>query len=520
MAEPSWLIILWEIALVLAVVLSGAFGVFLFTLPNQFEPTERIEVTQDDFTDDDKAAAEKSGYDHYMRNRNEDGIFSTNTTVHVVVLGDIGRSPRMQYHALSIAAHGGLVNIIGYVESDVHPDITAYSTIKVVPLDPLPEWLRTLKLPFIIVGPLKALWQTWSLYHTLAYRTKPPKWMLVQNPPSIPTLAVARLVCTFRNTRLVIDWHNFGYSILAMRLGSQHLLVRLSNWYEKWYATSAERHFVVTDAMKRVLKDNYGVEAKTLHDRPPEHFQPLSSGDRSMALRKLECTSQYATEIENKTWRLIVSSTSWTPDEDFSLLLDALVSYSSAISSSTDRTENKLPKILAIITGKGPQKQLYLDKIAKLNQEHKLQNVIITTAWLSTADYATLLASADLGISLHTSSSGVDLPMKVVDMFGTGLPVAGWSDFEAWPELVREGINGRGFASADGLKEILTQLFGGDGAELERLRKGALEECGRRWDGEWMPVAGRMFALDHGPISAPVKSADAYKTVMKSEPKL
>lgn len=34
--------------------------------------------------------------------------------IQVLVLGDIGRSPRMQYHALSIAKHGGFVELIGY----------------------------------------------------------------------------------------------------------------------------------------------------------------------------------------------------------------------------------------------------------------------------------------------------------------------------------------------------------------------------------------------------------------------
>lgn len=44
----------------------------------------------------------------------EHALGEPKTTVQILVLGDIGRSPRMQYHALSIAKHGGQVDIIGY----------------------------------------------------------------------------------------------------------------------------------------------------------------------------------------------------------------------------------------------------------------------------------------------------------------------------------------------------------------------------------------------------------------------
>lgn len=39
---------------------------------------------------------------------------STDIDVQILVLGDIGRSPRMQYHATSIAKHGGQVQLVGY----------------------------------------------------------------------------------------------------------------------------------------------------------------------------------------------------------------------------------------------------------------------------------------------------------------------------------------------------------------------------------------------------------------------
>ena len=487
-----WIETWWELALAIAVLLTTASTVVLLTLPSEYSPFAPDEVTEADFTDQDREDPARSGYDYFKKHSSPEAKLFCDVTVQIVVLGDIGRSPRMQYHALSIAAHGGAVNIVGYVESEVHSGILAHRMIEVTPIQPFPKRFQTSnKALFLLVAPLKVLWQIWSLYHALGYRTKASKWMLVQNPPSIPTLIVAQFICFVRHTRLIVDWHNFGYSLLALHLGARHPLVRLSQWYEGFCSKGATAHFAVTDAMTRVLKEKWGVEATPLHDRPSRQFQPLSKEQQSMTLRKLPSTASWAHKLEAGEWKLLVSSTSWTADEDFCVLLDALVRYSAAVED-----DSNLPGALVIITGKGPLKDFYIERIEQLNEDRELLNVHILTAWLSTEDYASLLGSAHVGISLHTSSSGVDLPMKVVDMLGTGLPVLGWSKFEAWSELVHEGENGCGFESAEDLTALLRSLFGDEGQQLRHLRQGALKDCNRRWDDEWLPVAGQLLQLN------------------------
>lgn len=71
------------------------------------------------------------------------------------------------------------------------------------------------------------------------------------------------------------------------------------------------------------------------------------------------------------------------------------------------------------MAGKGPLREYY----SKQMSEKRLEYVSMVTLWLAAEDYPLLLGAADLGISLHLSSSGFDLPMKIVDMYGCGLPV-------------------------------------------------------------------------------------------------
>merc|ERR1712196_125421 len=113
-------------------------------------------------------------------------------------------------------------------------------------------------------------------------------------------------------------------------------------------------------------------------------------------------------------------------------------------------------------------------------------------------DYPKLLGAADLGVCLHTSSSGLDLPMKVVDMFGAGLPVLA-VDFGCINELVEDGHNGVIFHPDKPPRPNLAMAFKKAlhgfprGSTLEKFRNGVKDFQLLRWAENWDTNARPLF---------------------------
>ncbi|KAM9977377.1 hypothetical protein ACTFIR_011243 [Dictyostelium discoideum] len=473
--------------------------------------------------------------------------------VAVVVLGDIGRSPRMQYHSMSLSKlENTKVTLIGYRESEPHPQIVNNDSITIEPLKPFPismsNSFKKIPLISIFMWPLlamcKVLFQIIQLMYVLLIKVPSPlNTILVQSPPAIPTIFVMQIVCWIRGVHLVIDWHNLGYTLLKLSLSKSdnHPIIRLAKFIERYFAKNAYAHLFVTNEMKIQLVRDWNLKGKTFvfHDKASPIFKSLTDREQEEFLKTF--INKYSIKGEDKVYiesviskksirnpkqqtSIIISSTSWTQDEDFSILLDAIVKYdiehtvgNRKVEESQEESVVLAENLLFIITGKGPQKEYYQEKINSLS----LNKSRIITVWLDSEDYPKLLACCDLGVSLHNSSSGIDLPMKVVDMFGCCLPVLA-IDFKCIGELVKVNYNGFLFKDSDQLHQLLNQLFthptntntitntnNNKNLILEKMRKNLTKDRETdTWESNWLTIK---------PLFIPSSSSSSSSSKSKSK---
>src|SRR5262249_57892084 len=150
----------------------------------------------------------------------------------VLALADLGRSARMQYHAGGLAATGVDVDFGGYEGTSLPRAIAEHPQITVHRLTPS---TRRFREPTGVGYAIVAIFDTMRLSYRLWKKLRTlvrPNLILVQNPPAFPTLAVTWFSLKNRGVRFVVDWHNLGYTVLALRLGRWHPAVRLARLYE------------------------------------------------------------------------------------------------------------------------------------------------------------------------------------------------------------------------------------------------------------------------------------------------
>lgn len=165
-----------------------------------------------------------------------------------------------------------------------------------------------------------------------------PNVILLQLPPAVPTMLACRLAAQRHRARLVFDWHNFAYTLMALGMGRSHpvvserpaalpacspgclpgtephvhchqcaptalrfsklpaasralpvlpcyaaLQVRLAERYERHWGRTADASLCVTRAMQLELQRHWRVPAAVFYDRPPDFFRPASLQARRFA---------------------------------------------------------------------------------------------------------------------------------------------------------------------------------------------------------------------------------------------
>jgi len=389
----------------------------------------------------------------------------------------------MRYHARALAANGVDVDLAGLEGTPLPRDITDDSRITVRRL-PNPRLKIRGELsgsPYAVAGLFDALRIGFRLWRML--RTLPrPDLVLVQNPPAFPTLAVSWFALRRRGVRFVIDWHNLGYTLLQLRLGRWHPAVRLARWYERRDARMVDANLCVSRGLAAFLESRFDVtQAQVLYDRPASAFTPIERAERERF--RLALFARLG--IRANTVGFIVCPTSWTEDEDFDVVIEAVMRLEERIRGwEAGDAGRRFPDLVILVTGDGARRAEFERRFAGL----PARRIQLRARFLEPEDYPRVVGSADLGLCLHRSSSGLDIPMKIADLFGAGVPVCALDYGACLAERVRHGDNGLLFSNGRQLADVLFELFEAfpaDQKALERLRTGARKLARPTWEEGW-----------------------------------
>jgi beta-1,4-mannosyltransferase len=104
------------------------------------------------------------------------------------------------------------------------------------------------KALYLLYAVLRIIFQVLQLSYV--FLSEHYDYILVQNPPCVPILFVLYMlkVLGLNKSEIIIDWHNYGYSILRVNHVNK-LLVALGKVYEMFFARCGDHHLCVSRAM-------------------------------------------------------------------------------------------------------------------------------------------------------------------------------------------------------------------------------------------------------------------------------
>ena len=129
-------------------------------------------------------------------------------------MGDVGRSPRMQYHCVSLASHGAAVTLVGQsgepcvaavednplVQKALYSPMAGFGKVwRFVTCGLVSEETRAARLAYVLLyAPVKLIFMALSLSWVLLFGMPTtagrfvlpaPSAVLVQNPPALPAVS-------------------------------------------------------------------------------------------------------------------------------------------------------------------------------------------------------------------------------------------------------------------------------------------------------------------------------------------
>jgi len=367
-----------------------------------------------------------------------DGVYGV-----LIALGELGRSTRLVNVARSIAIDHPkeCVYLMGYFEEYPLNEKLPDNII----IAPIPKYAGSV-LPGVLQFLMKAIYLTFYVFMSLSSLTT-AKFVYVQNPPALPVLVAVKLLKLFRyygkkDPTVILDWHNLGFTCSPPSRSS--FLILFYEYCEMWLGRAVpDKHITVSQAMKHFLQADLGIKRSLVYLQYDETLpRDSEEGDNQNNLssrqsnffdfamepyekRMVSLSSKWQkhpkmTELEfvinpliakEKTIGSIsfVMSSSFTWDEDTIPLIKAMkqIDFDLRVKKNIDK-----PLIKVLVTGDGPDKATFKSMI----EEHDWYYVAWFSGYLRSADYWWAMETADVGLSLFRSSSGLDIPMKAHDL--------------------------------------------------------------------------------------------------------